>query len=195
MDIYLRHFKKIVLLSNMALDIAAFAESQGAANFVERLDLTCGALPSDEYTQVIDQFAPEPFLELYSRMAEHRFAFAVTGLLNMNPGYIKALENYCFEQGRNLKPAKITTIESAYELINTYVLDGMPAEDIKNVTKIESDKLTWEELSDTHADAWVKADGNLENYYHLQSYFIQGLLDESGIAFSNEENKSFSLSR
>lgn len=178
----------------MALDIAAFGESQGIFNLVERLDLTCGALPSDQYSQVIDQGAPEPFLELYSRMAEHRFAFAVTELLKLNPRYINALKNYCNDQGKKLKAAKISTVEAAYELINTFVMDGMPWVDVKNVTTVESNKIIWEKLQETHQDAWQKVDGDIEIYYQLQTCFIQGLLDGSGIIFKNQENKLFSLS-
>lgn len=194
MDIYLRHFEKIVLLSNMALDIAAFGESQGIFNLVERLDLTCGALPSDQYEQVIDQGAPEPFLELYTRMAEHRFAFAVTELLKLNPAYMTALENYCRDKGKTLKAAKLSTVEAAYELINTSVLDGMPWDDVKNVTVVETNRIVWKKLKETHQEAWQKAGGNLEIYYQLQNCFIQGLLDGSSILFNNEQNELFTLS-
>lgn len=193
MDIYIRHFGKIVLLSNMALDIAAFGESQGIPNFVERLDLTCGALPSEEYSQVIDQSAPEAFLSLYSKMAEHRFAFAVTELLKLNSGYLNALANYCMERGKALKPAKLNTVEAAYELINTYILDGMPADDVKNVTVVEPNRMEWEKIQETHEEAWNKAGGNIDIYYQLQSYFIKGLLDDSGISFVNNNNKLFTL--
>lgn len=194
MDIYLRQFGKISLLCNMALDIAAFGESQGIFNFVEHMDLTCGALPEGEYSQIIDPSAPEPFLDLYTKMAEHRFAFAVTGLLKANSAYINALKNYCFEQGKTLKPAKLSTVEAAYELINTYVLDGMPADDVKQITTVTPDKLEWEQLQETHKDAWDKAEGNLEIYYQLQTCFIQGLLDGSNILFNNEHNELFTLS-
>lgn len=195
MDIYRRHFGKILLLSNMALDIAAFGESQGIHNLVERLDLTCGALPSEEYSQVIDQSAPEIFLDLYSKMVENRFAFAVTELMKLNSAYITPLCNYCFERGKSLQPEKVTTVESAYELINTYILDGMPSVDVKKLSVIETNKIQWEKITETHKEYWEKAGGDINVYYQLQTCFIQGLLENSGFEYNNSENRNFSICR
>jgi len=188
-----QHFVKIQILSDMAFDIAAFGENQGIGKLTERLDLTCGAIPPGEYEQVIDQSAPQVFLDLYMKIAEKRFAFAVTELLKLNQAYINPLINYCFEAGKVHSIEKLKTVEAAYELINAVVLDGMPFDDVKEITTVEAFRLVWKKQKETHEDSWNKVGGDVAVYYQLQSAFIEGLLNESGISFVNEGNSVFSL--
>lgn len=186
-------FFKIRFLDYMALDIAAFGEQQGLEKLIERVDLKCGAIPPGEYEQIIDQSAPEPFLDLYMKIAEKRFAFAVTALIKANEGYITPLTNYCFELGKANKPEKLKTVEAAYELINAFVLDGMPDVDTKEITVVEANRLEWKKLVETHQEIWNKVQGDVAVYYQLQSAFIEGLLFESGISFLNEGNSVFTV--
>jgi len=194
-EMYYRHFIRINFTSNMAYDIAAFGESQGMEKLTERLDLTCGAIPSGEYNMVIDPSAPKQFLELYTGIAEYRLAFAVTELLKLNPGYIKPLENYFHDKGKALKADNYPTVKAAFELINFCVLDGMPDIETKQITIDESDKLSWKKLMETHENYWNKAGSSVEVYYQLQNCFINGLLDGSNITFTNQDNQTFTLSK
>lgn len=177
----------------MATDIGYFLQSQGAENFMDALDLTCGAIPPGNYGQIVDPSAPEQFLKLYMGVAENRFAFAVTQALKINPQFLPAIRNYCHDKGASIKIEKLETVEAAYEVINTFVLDGMPADKTKKIITAEARKLVWEKITDTHEAAWIKTEGDINVYYDLQNCFIQGLLAESEISFSNEENKIFTL--
>ncbi len=191
--IYKQLFTKIKILNDMAFDIGNFVENQGVLNFVERLDLTCGAIPPGEYEQIIDQSAPEVFLQLYLHIAEHRFAFAVSEAVKIHPGFMEPIKKYCYDCGKSFKPAKVATVQSAYDLINAFVLDGMPEEETRKFTVVEPSKIIWEKVKDTHKEFWDKVGGNVEIYYQLQTLFIQGLLEDSGIEFMNEQNSIFSL--
>lgn len=191
--IYKRLFTKIKILSDMAFDIGNFVESQGVLNFVERMDLGCGAIPPGEYEQIIDQSAPEVFLQLYLHIAERRFAFAVTEAVKIHPGFLEPIKKYCFDCGKSFKPAKVATVQSAYDLINAFVLDGMPEDETRKLTVVEPNKIIWEKVKDTHKEFWEKAGGDIELYYELQTLFIQGLLEGSGIEFVNDGNSVFSL--
>lgn len=193
-DIYIQQFIKICILNDMATDIGYFLQSQGAENFMDALDLTCGAIPPGNYGQIVDPSAPEQFLSLYTNVAEHRFAFAVTQALKINPQFLPAIKNYCHEKGAGIKIEKLKTVEAAYEVINAFVLDGMPADDTKKIITVEAKKLVWEKITDTHETSWTKASGDINIYYDLQACFIRGLLSESEISFSSEENKIFTLS-
>lgn len=191
--IYKQLFTKINILSDMAFDIGNFVENQGALNFVERMDLTCGAIPPGEYEQIIDQSAPEAFLQLYLHIAEHRFAFAVSEAVKLHPGFMEPIKKYCYDCGKSFKPAKVPTVQSAYDLINAFVLEGMPEEETRKLTVVEPNKIIWEKVKDTHKEFWDKVGGEVEIYYQLQTLFIQGLLEDSGIEFANDKNAVFSL--
>lgn len=195
MDRQILHFYKINMLNDMANDIGYFAQSQGYENLMDKIDMTCGAIPEGKYEQVIDQGAARQFLELYMNIAKNRFAVAVTECLRMNHAYWPAIMNYCREKGTGLDHEKIRTVEAAYELINAAVLDGMPDDETKNVTVVEAGRIVWEKLKDTHEAAWKKAGSDVDIYYQLQNCFIQGLLSNSEFKFTNEGNTRFSISQ
>lgn len=192
-DIYVQHFIKICILNDMATDIGYFLQSQGAENFMDAMDLTCGAIPSGNYGQIVDQTSPEQFLKLYMGIAEHRFAFSITEALKINPNFLPAIKNYCSDKGTSIKIEKLQTLESAYDVINAFVLDGMPSEETKKIVINENNKFVWEKIIDTHQTAWNKAGGNIDIYYELQNCFIQGLLSASNFTFKIEENRIFTL--
>lgn len=188
-------FWKIRMINDMANDIGYFAMSQGYENLMDKIDMTCGAIPEGDYEQVIDQDAAHQFLELYMHIAESRFAVAVTECLRMNQAYWPAIMNYCRDKGKALCPENLCTVEAAYEMINNFILDGMPCDETKKVTVAEPNRIVWEKVIDTHEDAWQKAGSDVNLYYQLQTCLIEGLLGDSGIKFTNEDNLKFSLSK
>lgn len=185
-------FYKISFLSDMALDIAAFGENQGIRDLVEQLDLNCGAIPPGDFEHVIDPAAPHQFLDFYTKIAEHRFAFAVTQLLKLNPLYMTPLNNYCLDKGKALK-GPVTGVKEAFDFIQSIILDGMPCDETYKIITSNESELVWEKLVDTHEGFWNKVQGNVDVYYELQSSFIKGLLEDSNISFTNEGNKIFRL--
>lgn len=193
-DKYFLQFSKIKLWDEMATDIAYFLLSQGYETIMDKIDLTCGAIPQGEYEQVIDQGAPQQFLTFYTHIAEFRFAVAVTEALKMNKDYWGAIKKYCYDKGKVFRPEKFANIQAAYDLLDCCILDGTGDEDTKKITVAEQDKIVWEKLIDTHENYWQKAGSPVDIYYDLQSCFILGILNESNIKFANEENKIFTLS-
>lgn len=188
-----QQYFKILLVNDMSCDIAAFGESQGSEKLAERTDLNCGAVPVGDFEQVIDQEAAHQFLELYMNIAEHRFAYAVTELLKLNPLYMTALKNYCHDKGSAIKPEQIAGADGAYKILDMCILDGMPCDETKSIISRDENKLIWKKNIDTHERFWVKAGGNVDIYYELQTSFIQGILEGSDLEFTNENNEIFCL--
>lgn len=193
LTLYRQQFNKIILLSYMALDIAAFAESKGSNNLIERLDLTCGAIPAGDFEDVIDPSAPDQFLELYTHVAEFRFAFSVTELLRINTGFIDALNHYCYDKGKSLAQAKLTSVNEAFDYMNAFVLDGIPSNKTREIIEQTEKKIVWKKLNDTHEEFWTKAGCTVDVYYQLQAYFVNGLFEASEIKFLNDKNETFTI--
>lgn len=188
-------FLKIKILDSMSTDIGYFLQNQGAENFLDTLDLTCGAVPEGKFEEVIDPAATEQFLSLYEGIAKYRFAFAVTQALKINQAFYPAIRTYCFQKGNSLKPEEpIQTVQAAYDVINSCILDGSTGVETKKITKNEEKLLVWDKIKETHENYWNKAGGSVDIYYDLQNCFIQGILEGSSISFSNKENQEFSLS-
>ncbi|MCR5699644.1 MAG: hypothetical protein K6G52_08385 [Treponemataceae bacterium] len=188
-------FFKIRLWNNMAQMIAYFAFQRGNGQVFDYIDMNCGGIPEGEFEQVIDLSAPHQFLSMYTQVAEKRFAFAVTELLKMNGGYIDALSDFCRRTGRELNADEVDDAEKAFELMKSFVLDGMPCDETKEVVSVDERKIEWKKLTDTHAEAWNKAGGDLSVYYRLQKDFVDGLLEKSHITLHTENYETFWLER
>ena len=187
------HFNKIKLLESIANQIAEYGVQCGNATLMDYIDMNCGGIPEGEFAQVVDVSAPMQFLAMYTKTAENRFAFAVTELLKMNASFLKALENSCFQVGKDMQIHAVQNAEHAFEIYNDFILDGMPGEQTKEIVSCNDSKIVWKKVTDTHEPAWKKAGGNLNVYYMLQKSFVTGLFDECKYAYYMEDNSTFSL--
>ena len=188
-------FNKIKLVDAMAFQIASYGVQNGNDSLLDRIDLSCGAIPEGEFEQVIDLSAPHQFLTLYMQIAEKRFAMAVTELLNMNEGFYKSLEDYMEQVGRDMKIPAVSDMDQALNIYDSFVLDGMPCDETKEVLKKSSSKIIWTKLMDTHQDNWNKVGGDLGVYYQLLQDFIKGLFAESGIVLQIDNQLTFTLEK
>ena len=82
---WLSQFNRIVLLDSIATEIAVFGEKIGLKDFVQVMDMNCGALPAGSFEQVVDLDCPEQFLAMYTQIVHNRFAFAAINVNNANP--------------------------------------------------------------------------------------------------------------
>ena len=187
------HFNKIKLLESIANQIGFYGVQCGNATLMDYIDMNCGGIPEGEFAQVVDVSAPMQFLAMYTKTAENRFAFAVTELLKMNASFLNALENSCFQVGKDMQIHSVKDAEEAFEIYNAFVLDGMVDEQTKEIVVQTDSKIVWKKLSDTHETAWKKAGGDLNVYYMLQKSFVTGLFDECKYAYYIEDNLTFSL--
>ena len=187
------HFNKIKFLESVADQFASYGVKCGNVNLFDYIDMNCGAIPEGAFPQVVDIAAPMQFLEMYTKTAENRFAFAVTELLKMNSSFLKVLESSCFQVGKDMQIHAVQNADKAFEIYNDFILDGMPDEQTKEIVSCNDSKIVWKKLTDTHEPAWKKAGGNLNVYYLLQKSFVSGLFAESRYAYNIEDNSTFSL--
>lgn len=187
------HFNKIRLLNDIANHIGSYGVSCGNETLLDYMDLNCGAVPDGEFEQVIDLSSPNQFLSLYMQIAENRFACVVTEMLKMNKGYFAILSEFCNRIGREMNIDIVTDIETAFEVMESFILDGMPCDETKEIILKETGKIQWKKIVDTHESAWKKAGGDISVYYSLQKEFVNGIFEESGIKLEIEENSLFTL--
>lgn len=189
----LNQFNKICLLNSMANQIGYHGVQCGNEKLMDYIDLNCGAIPDGEFAQVIDLNAPYEFLSLYMQIAENRFAFAVTELVKMNVGFKQIIIDYCNTVGRDMNIEAIESVQQAFEIVQSLVLDGMPDNQTKKIEVETSNRIEWVKLTDTHKSAWEKAGGDLSFYYDLQQAFVNGLLTNSHIKFEIKNCSQFIL--
>lgn len=187
------HFNKIRLLNDIANHIGAYGVSCGNETLLDHMDLSCGAVPDGDFEQVIDLNSPNQFLSLYMQIAENRFACVVTEMLKMNKGYLDIISEFCMRIGREMNIDPVDNIEKAYEVMQSFILDGMPCDETKEILIKDADKIQWKKLVDTHEAAWKKVNGDVAVYYRLQQDFVNGIFEESGISLKIENKALFTL--
>lgn len=191
-------FNRIRLLSDISDRIIYYAVQNGNQTLPDYVDLNCGAVPEGDFDQVIDPSASQQFLSLYTQIAENRFAFAVTELLKMNQEFMKPLKDFLHETGRSMEISSLDSPKMAFEIFQSFILDGMYSENSSETKKIissDENRIVWEKVSDSHEKPWEKAGGKLEVYYELQKAFVSGLLENSGFEYEIQNQKVFILKK
>lgn len=188
-------FAKIKLLENFANQIGWYGVQCGNVELMDKLDLNCGAIPEGTYEQIIDFSAPHQFLSLYMGIAENRFAYAVTELLRMNQNNLSSLCQSLYQAGKDMNLQQINSIEKAFEVVEAYILDGMPCDETKKIVEKSENQIVWEKTVDTHEAAWKKVEGDLSVYYALQESFVNGLIESSGYSFTVKNNSTFTIKK
>ena len=184
----INQFNKIQLWNNMANQIAYFAFQHGNQTIFDIMDLKCGGIPDGAYEQIIDLQAQDEFISLYTQIAENRFAWAVNVLLEMSEKAKPVIKEFMFRTGKEMNIEEINSAAEAFEIYKSFVLDGMPDKETKNVLETSENLVRWEKVFDTHKNAWEKAEGELNFYYELQTDFISGLFSNTNYAFKTDGN-------
>lgn len=187
------HYLRIKLLNGLSNFVVDIGMKNGYGELADKVDLTCGAVPEGEFSDVIDPAAAGQFLKLYTEIAEFRFAVAVTETLRINQALLDVMKKMCFMVGRNFSVDLNKDAEQGFEYLNTVLLDGNPGEELKEVSVSSKDEVEWTEKYDSHEPFWKKAGGDVFVYYQLQKSFIDGLLENSGLVFENKGARSFSI--
>lgn len=148
-------FNKIMLLNGITNSLISFGINSGNSTLEDYIDMNCGALPEGDFSQVIDPEAPEQFISLYTGIVQKRFAFTVMALIKMNPQLEKAIEDFMFRVGEDMKIPSVNSREEAEKTVQAFVIQKTPKAECK------------------------AAGGTLEIYFKMMQSFVNGLLNSS----------------
>ncbi len=165
-------FQRIQLMNFMTGDLVNFAAGKYGQEFIDFVDMNCGAIPEGDYNTVIDSASPEQFLELYTTIATKRINLCCSKILELGEGYDKVLDDYFYNEGKNLGMPSPESLDDAFNMIQTCVLDGMES-------KIQREII---EKSETHI-AWKTSSAKEPYYWPCLAAFVNGLIQKSGIQF------------
>ncbi|SHH96763.1 hypothetical protein [Clostridium grantii] len=111
--------------------------------------------------------------------AEYRYATLVTRILEVNKDYINDLNEIMNLKGNREGKAydkDKNSLESIYNVINDYVVEGMPCDRINEIIESSNTELTWKRTRCLHKQYWDFVGGNVENYYILRESWIKAFL-------------------
>lgn len=182
-------FNRIVLLDSIATEIAVFGEKIGLQDFVQVMDMNCGAVPAGNFEQVVDLDCPEQFLAMYTQIAHNRFAFAAINVSRANPQAEKIMEDYCRNVGSANEISGVSSCEQAMQFFDAYVLNGMPGENVHVFEEKSQVRFVWHDEKDLQLPVWQKFGGSAELYRKLLEAFVNGLLNRCGFSFKIDGEK------
>ncbi|MBC8059264.1 MAG: hypothetical protein H7Y18_01200 [Clostridiaceae bacterium] len=77
------------------------------------------------------------------------------------------------------------TAPKLYEALNAYILEGMPCDNVNNVTIKESDILEWKNTKCLHRGYWEAAGASVETLYSLRFSWIKSFIETMNPQFTH----------
>ncbi len=195
-------FNKIRFINSITDSIANYGVQCGMTDFFDILDMNCGAVPDGEMNQVIDPAAPVQFLSLYTKISQDRFAMAVIQVARLSPVCKNAICQFIADIGRQNQlsagapntenvpnaehaPDIPNTPVQAFEILQSFVLDGMPETPPEIICKNET-AIIWKKTGTSTEESWQKFGGDISFYNELLKIFADNLFEPNGLTFTAE---------
>jgi len=89
----------------------------------------------------------------------------------------------------SIDKSSITSPEVINKLINDFILDGMPCDNVKSITISTDELLQWKVSNCLHKDYWDKVDGDINVFYDLRSLWISTFIDTLNCGYFFEFHK------
>jgi len=157
-------------------------ESEAAERFGE----ATGGKPLET---IIDQSNIHGWLQEKISSAEARQAALVTMILNEDSGYEKELMRIYEENGKNTARNIIEPLnnpEEIYNVLNNFILEGMPCDRIVEQLSSTSEDYTWRLGKCLHRQYWDNVKGNVENFYNFRGVWIKAFVEALNPDFTYE---------
>lgn len=196
-------FNKIKLYEELEYQIINNVEKNldtDIQDIVNSLNEKLGApIPNKPLEDLIDTNNIHGWLQNKITIAETRQAALITYIIhNLGESGLNIIKNTYEAQGKaSGSDAKnnyeVSTAQELYKTLNNYILDGMPCDNVNNISINEDDMLQWKVASCLHRGYWNNVDGDLNVLYTLGEIWITSFIRTANpqfeYSFSIEENK------
>lgn len=81
-----------------------------------------------------------------------------------------------------------TTPQELFDLVNDYMLDGMPCDRVQEVVASDAKKIAWRNTTCLHTDYWAAAGGQVQHYYDMKNRWIREFINGSGTGFQYRQD-------
>lgn len=170
-------YRKIELLNELNGDIEKEAENKGwdlkGSYTVNMPDLDRDCDPVNVHGWI------QNMLDL----VEGNLAGVTEEILKAHPEALEDLKDTAYRFGYR-HASEVQDALSAYQLVDDVVLNGMPCDDVNEITGQSDADVSWYEKEDMHSKYWH--DGSV--YRQLRSAVINGLLAKSPVVYAYDDN-------
>lgn len=193
-------YEKIQLQERLIDRILTVNKEQGwHKNLKEQLAESCGTVERQPLEEIIDTGNIHGWLQVRIAISESRLALLTTTLLQEDAGRLQPMSVLAYNLGREYGNEKQlvhgSSPSEAFKLLNDSLLDGMPCDQINQVTEETPEKIAWVQRTCLHKPFWDEVNGDIANYYTLRNQLIAGLLENSGLRFLETESQHFEIQK
>lgn len=188
-------YNKIKFQDAMTDVILDLAKDKGFGELREKTDSRYGKLPEGNLEDLVDTGNIHGWLQERVSLVENRLAYAVTELLAKAPDSLPLMEEAICQFGKANPVESGSSAKSAFDFLDSKLLNGMPCDHVNELIENTEDKLVWRQAQDIHGAYWSMIHGDVKHYYTLRESLMKGMLDGSGIEFSQIEDQVYELRR
>ncbi len=179
-------FNKIVWFENLEKEVIKLGKSKGLTveELKEEIYNKYGEPTEDKpLEEMIDTSNIHGWLKNKIEMAEKRQAAFITYMLNYN----KELKDNLMDlykaegekEGENYrKKVSPSTPEEIYNILNDFILDGMPCDRVNQVIDSNENQFSWHVVRCLHKIYWDEVEGDVRVFYALRDEWIKGFIDK-----------------
>lgn len=97
----------------------------------------------------------------------------------------ESYRNQALKSGENAKSKyDLSSAPLLYKALNNYILDGMPCDNVNNITINEDNRLQWKVINCLHKNYWLDVNGDLDTLYELREIWISNFVSSANPSFS-----------
>lgn len=185
-------FNKIQWFEILEEDIIEVAKEEGiyTDEIRDKINKRYGEkLPNKPLEDMIDTGNIHGWLQSKINSAEGRMAAWISEIINNSEKGINKIERVYINQG--IKAARevvaegksFEKAEELYNLMNDYILDGMPCDRVNEIIDSSEEMIKWTRRICVHKDIWNAENINVKYFYDFRGLWIK--------AFISELNKDF----
>ncbi len=196
--IHLWLFNKIRLYEDLEANIIKEIHDQVDPKITEiaqDLNIKIGnPMPNKPLEELINTNNIHGWLQEKIIIAETRQATLITHIVDKYGGkglelVKEAYQRQGVECGEDAKTQyDISTAPQLYKALNNYILDGMPCDNVNNITTNDEDRLQWQVFSCLHKDYWESTEGDINVLYELRKIWISNFISNANPSFSYSFN-------
>lgn len=187
-------FGKIKLQDDLTKAIMKAVIAHGTSEeLLARIDQRYGTLEEGELEDIIDVSNIHGWLQQRIALVEYRLAYVVTLVTEEDANNITVIKQAAYEFGKKHAAKSGIGPKEAYELLEDVLVNGMPCDRVNNVMEETDHSLTWVQTTDIHQQYWDMMHGNMEYYYAIRASMITGILENSGVTFTQVGDATYEL--
>ena len=135
--------------------------------------------------EIIDTDNIHGWLQEKITLVETRQAYVIKNIVDKfeDKGFDVIKETYKEQSIKCAEDAKLNSDVSSpaaiYKSLNNYILDGMPCDNVNNMTANEEDRLEWKVGRCLHKGYWEKVGASTELLYDLRKIWVENFVQNA----------------